>query len=281
MENTFCVYCHINIINNKKYYGQTKWCKKPEHRWGKNGKGYKGNKHFWDAICKYGWDSFEHIIIKNNLTLEEANQLETELILKDRTYNQDYGYNCDFGGNNHLLLEETKQKISIANKNPSIETRQKISESAKQRVGKANSFYGKKHSVETKQKISNKKKGQKSSMLGKHHTKETRQKISQMRRGKEPWNKGLVGVQCTSDETKEKQRLASKKRWEDEDYRIKNIESRTGLKRSDDFKNKQSENAKGNTNVRGMHWYNNGINEIRAYECPEGYIPGRCKNKEK
>ena len=44
--------------------------------------------------------------------LEEANQLETELILKDKTYDRNYGYNLDFGGDNHLLLEETKQKIS-------------------------------------------------------------------------------------------------------------------------------------------------------------------------
>ena len=61
-----------------------------------------------------------------------------------------------------------------------------MSESAKQRVGEANPFYGKKHSAETKQKISDKKKGQKGSMLGKHHTEETRQKISQLRMGKEP-----------------------------------------------------------------------------------------------
>lgn len=33
----------------------------------------------------------------------------------------------------------------------------------------------------------------------------------------------------------------------------------------------------GNTNVRGRKWYNNGIKNVMAYECPEGYVHGRLK----
>ena len=46
----FCVYMHISP-NNKRYIGLTS--RKPEHRWN-NGKGYKGNSYFTNAINKYG-----------------------------------------------------------------------------------------------------------------------------------------------------------------------------------------------------------------------------------
>ena len=42
---------------------------------------YKPSK-FQQAIEKYGFDNFEHIIVANGLTKEEVNCLEKELILK-------------------------------------------------------------------------------------------------------------------------------------------------------------------------------------------------------
>ena len=53
MENRklYCVYMHRNKINDKKYIGIT--CRKPEHRWGKDGHSYKGQV-FKKAIEKYG-----------------------------------------------------------------------------------------------------------------------------------------------------------------------------------------------------------------------------------
>ena len=63
----------------------------------------------------------------------------------------------------------------------SAKTKQILSEKAKLNfIGEGNPFYGKKHSEETKQKISNSKKGTKSHlpMLGKKHSEETKQKIS-------------------------------------------------------------------------------------------------------
>lgn len=32
-------------------------------------------------------------------------------------------------------------------------------------------------------------------------------------------------------------------------------------------------------NVKGRHFYNNGVNEILAFECPDGYVLGRLKNR--
>jgi hypothetical protein len=95
---TYLIYKHTNKINGKCYIGQT--CQEPEKRWGKNGNGYK-NKHkkFWRAIQKYGWDNFIHEIIYSDLTAEEANKLERQLIEEYNSIKN--GYNISEGGSNN------------------------------------------------------------------------------------------------------------------------------------------------------------------------------------
>ena len=73
----YTIYIHKNKINGKVYIGQTS--QKPEKRWD-NGRGYETSSKFYNAILKYGWNNFEHIILYTTLTLEEANQKEQELI---------------------------------------------------------------------------------------------------------------------------------------------------------------------------------------------------------
>ena len=70
-ENKWCVYCHTNKTNGKKYFGITS--KNPEDRW-KNGNGYCNQIVFWNAIQKYGWDNFKHEIIVDNITEKEAKE---------------------------------------------------------------------------------------------------------------------------------------------------------------------------------------------------------------
>ena len=66
----YSVYKHVNKTNGKVYVGITK--QKPEQRWGYNGVNYKNSPRFWSAIQHYGWDNFEHIIIQDQLTHDEA-----------------------------------------------------------------------------------------------------------------------------------------------------------------------------------------------------------------
>lgn len=96
MKNTdLCyVYMHINKINSKKYIGITKDIKR---RWQNNGREYKGFT-FGYAIEKYGWDNFDHIILFENLTREEACKKEIELIAYYNTTDNAYGYNISKGG---------------------------------------------------------------------------------------------------------------------------------------------------------------------------------------
>lgn len=91
MLNSHIIYCHKNLLNNKLYFGITSL--KPIERWG-----YKNNKHFNRAIKYYGWDSFEHIIVKEGLPEACAKTLERILIYKYNTTNPNNGYNLTEGG---------------------------------------------------------------------------------------------------------------------------------------------------------------------------------------
>ena len=50
-----------------------------------------------------------------------------------------------------------------------------------------------------------------------------------------------------------------------------------GKKLSEETRRKISKTLKGNTGTKGKHWYNNGEINIKARECPEGFVPGRIK----
>ena len=71
MKNYF-VYCHKSP-SGKKYVGISQMS--PQKRWA-NGAGYKKNFYFYRAIKKYGWNAFEHEILYQDLTLEEAKAIE-------------------------------------------------------------------------------------------------------------------------------------------------------------------------------------------------------------
>ena len=109
MNTNYTIYCHRNVINNKAYIGQT--CQKLNRRW-RDGEGYRHCSYFYHAIEKYGWNNFEHFIIFDNLTLDEANKKEKILIALFNTNNPQFGYNLEMGGENKKHSEETKQKIS-------------------------------------------------------------------------------------------------------------------------------------------------------------------------
>lgn len=145
----WCIYIHTNKINNKVYIGQT--CMIPEKRWGKNGNKYLNlNKDgsyrhpaMAYALLKYpDWDNdWTHEIVAINLTKEEADNVEIELIAKYKSncikyQNPSFGYNMNDGGrggNGTKLSDEAKRKISEAHKNLSEESRKKMSKSAKER----------------------------------------------------------------------------------------------------------------------------------------------------
>lgn len=159
----YCIYCHTNKINGKRYVGMTS--QKPENRWN-NGRGYINNKHFYRAIEKYGWHNFTHEILYTNLSKEEAEKLEIKIIAEYDSANYEKGYNIDLGGNgSHKFSELTKKRISEALKGHGC-------------------------SEETRRKISLANTGRPSPLKGKKMSPENVKKNSECHKGLTPWNKG-------------------------------------------------------------------------------------------
>jgi hypothetical protein len=108
---------HINKTNGKRYVGITS--QKIKNRWGQGSKYH--SQFFGRAIKKYGWDGFEHNIISENLSKEDALEMEKILIKAYDLTNPQKGYNMTFGGEgggmyNKHHSEKSKEKIRTARK---------------------------------------------------------------------------------------------------------------------------------------------------------------------
>lgn len=146
-DRLWTVYVHINKVNQKAYVGITSK-KNPNHRWS-NGRGYWQNPLFFAAINKYGWDGFDHIVIRNDLSEQEAKQMEKDLIECWRTQDREFGYNMTSGGGgtpNYRPSEETRKKLSEARR------RENLSEETLRR--RSEGLRGRKFSEEHKKRIS-------------------------------------------------------------------------------------------------------------------------------
>ena len=114
--------------SSKVYVGLTG--KKPLWRWGADGRNYR-TQPFYRAICKYGWDNIEHIILAEVKTLEEARELEKHYIALYDATNPEHGYNFCTGGE----INDARR-----GKPPTEEARRKASERFR---GERNPNYGK------------------------------------------------------------------------------------------------------------------------------------------
>ena len=118
-KNKWSIYIHRCLANNKAYIGIAK--DNPENRWSANGKKYKQDSQpvFYNAIQKYGWDGFEHIIWATNLEHDEAKHMEKMLIAFFQTNcrryrSPEYGYNETDGGDGtsgRNVKPENRKKI--------------------------------------------------------------------------------------------------------------------------------------------------------------------------
>jgi len=127
----YIVYMHRLKKDNRVYIGIT--CQNPKKRW-QNGLGYAHSSYFYNAIMKYGWDNFEHIILYENLSKVDAEQKEVELIIKYKSNKKGYGFNLTEGGFAPTMTEEQKKKISESEKGKIVseETRMKSSKTRKE-----------------------------------------------------------------------------------------------------------------------------------------------------
>lgn len=140
-EKPHCVYMHKSP-SGKIYIGQT--CQRLLcRRFGCNGQRYINTPIFYKAIQKYGWENFEHHIIKDGLTKDEANSLEIKLISEYKS--KGASYNVTDGGEGSMgrpCKDETKLKIGAANKG----RRHRFTDEQKKSISEG--LKGKKHSAE-------------------------------------------------------------------------------------------------------------------------------------
>ena len=101
------VYKIQNIVNNKSYIGWTS--RTVDFRWDehkKNALKFKDNRKFYNAIRKYGIDSWNVITLCEVENKDDALKKEIEFIILYDSYNN--GYNSTLGGdgNNGIIMSE-------------------------------------------------------------------------------------------------------------------------------------------------------------------------------
>ena len=182
VKENYKVYKHTSP-SGKVYIGITK--QDVKQRW-RDGNGYKTQTLFYRAIQKYGWENITHEILFDNLTKDQADLKEIELIRQYKSNTAEYGYNVDNGGNSvgTFSAEHIKNMILAQNDPVLIERKREAA------LGEKNWFYGKTHSDETKQKMSEARKGKTSPMKGKKVSEQARKNMSEGKKGKPSSFKG-------------------------------------------------------------------------------------------
>jgi len=106
-NNTYCIYKHTSP-SGKCYIGQT-------NNYHRRSLRHKSARNlcvaFSLAIKKYGWDNFTHEILQDNLTIDEANNMENFYIETLNSLSPN-GYNLKVGGDNKRVSDETKERMS-------------------------------------------------------------------------------------------------------------------------------------------------------------------------
>ena len=143
------IYITTNNITGKRYIGQKRFHTSPSWTY------YLGSgKALLDSIEVYGKENFSRDIVAIAYSEEELNTLEYEWIKNYNAVIDDNYYNLVEGGgtvSGWHHREEDKPKMSIKGERNYFSTHKFY--------GKDNPFYGKKHSLESRNKMSNSHKG--------------------------------------------------------------------------------------------------------------------------
>lgn len=163
--NNYTVYVH-QTPSGKRYVGITS--KKPEYRWN-SGKGYQNNKHFYNAVLKYGWDNIKHTIIATGLSKDAACKIEQQLIKEYDSTNPQNGYNNSIGGESGAFgIKRTKESIERMKAHRDYSTSwakgKHFTEEHRRRIGEGRR--GIKMTDEARKKMSDAKKGYRPSWAG-------------------------------------------------------------------------------------------------------------------
>lgn len=214
----YYTYKITNNINNKYYYGvRTQNINVVDN--------YMGSGTLIKiAIKKYGVENFSKEILEYHNSIEDAYVHESKLVTM-KEVNDPMCYNLSTGGKGgQSPSDESRKKMSeskkgnkhFLGKKHSNETKEKISlkqtgkimsEETKKKISEIGK--GQKRSDETKRKISEANKGEKNSMYNKKHTNETLKKMCESKKGELHPQYGIKH----SDERKQKNRESNIRTW--------------------------------------------------------------------
>jgi hypothetical protein len=180
------IYQILNTVNGKSYIGSAI---NLQDRWRKHRYKCRNNKHendyFQKAWNKYGESVFQFNVLEYVQNPEWLIEIEQYWIDFMETTNEDFGYNiCSIAGSRLGVqhTEQSKQKMSEANKGNQYAIGHKVSVTAKKKISETHRgnkrWLGRKHSNETKIKMKETNKG-KSPWRGKKHTEESKKKMSE------------------------------------------------------------------------------------------------------
>jgi len=177
------IYLTTNLVNGKRYIGK---------HFGELNDSYLGSGNLIQkAIAKYGTENFKKDVLYISSSAQENNQKEKDFIAAFNAVEDNSFYNISPGGDGGDIFHSLP-----------LERQEQIREKARERnAGEKNGMYGKHHSQETKQKLSQVDKsytktesfkrtmssvttGEKNGMYGKKHTEESKRKMSESKKGK-------------------------------------------------------------------------------------------------
>lgn len=187
------VYKITNIVNSKIYIGKAN---DPQKRLSSHLHSalysvspYNKKYYIHNAIKKYGWDNFTFEIIEYCMSEDEAYILEAMWIKFYDSNNRNKGYNLTAGGRGGIRAESV--------------------------LGNKNSFYGKRHTEETRARlrISQKIRFEREKIIGrKPDSPETTQKRKDAKKRIDEYEK-IQGISRVSEESKRKQSITLKITW--------------------------------------------------------------------